>query len=316
MKKTFAQRAKAIKAKYKRADWDEIERKELYKEMQALKDEQEGVREAMGMGNEKQGEQTTDNEMMEQAYGGMHYKDGFDASQFLMPKINQNVKDIASNPVMPKEGNFLPMKSSFLPFGVSAGMSILGDVAGMISNRNNKLLDYKAPTLMAPQVNYEPQRQSIKRNFDTARNIALRNSRDMSSPSNAYANQVAGLSSLTNSLGDQLTSSYMNQENANVQSRYNTQLQNTQMQMQAQQMNNQQNDVYNQRQQGRMDSMFNTIPSAIRDYRQQVNEDNMLNSLGKDYGLYEYRNNNESSLDKFRRMMFGPQYQVRNKMAV
>ena len=42
--KTFAERARALKKKYRRADYDEIEKKELISELRKLRDEQEKFR--------------------------------------------------------------------------------------------------------------------------------------------------------------------------------------------------------------------------------------------------------------------------------
>lgn len=53
-KKTFAQRAKAIQAKYKRAEYDPIEARDMEAELESLMQEQESIRESMGLNQKSQ----------------------------------------------------------------------------------------------------------------------------------------------------------------------------------------------------------------------------------------------------------------------
>ena len=305
--KTFAERAKAIKDKYTRAEWDATERKDMMKELKELRDEQESVREAMNIA-EKSDEM---DEVEKYADGGPskvltsnlrmpQYKDMLAASNF-----SKN-----TNPVGEQ---FRPIQTSATPYLVSAGLSAIGDIAGLINQKRNSPLPIQFPRIQAERINLEPQRQAIQREENTARNVILRNSRDVSNPANAYANQIAGISGLTDSVGTQLGQSYMTEANANAQNRQSVAEKNAEISMQEEMQNAKLWQDYNNTTSGYINSLSETIPKAMRDYRSDYSQNMMMNIMGKDYGLYEPIPQFKNSWEKFMYNMRGPQYRVMNR---
>lgn len=325
--KTFADRAKEIKKRFPRAEWDKIERKDMMKELASLRDEQEEFKTAMGIAegaNQQDAEEQ--GEPMQQAHGG-HFIPGNMGSTYAM---GGGVKNYGDGDPLPFEySNFakgagdlsktasnLQFKqagTSFLPFGVSGAVSVIGDVMAMRNYDKNMPKSLNLPRVTSQDISLQPQREMLGRNYNTSRNIAMRNSRDMSNPANAYANQMGAMSSLSDSYGSQMGQSYMNEANANAQMRTQTNIRNSELGAQEAQANM-------QLQAGRADmrgkyiqSLAQTVPSMFRDYRQQVNDTNTTNMMGKDYGQYEQDQPWETPLEKIRRQMFGGQKYILNR---
>jgi hypothetical protein len=202
---------------------------------------------------------------------------------------------------------------SILPFGISAAASAIGDIAGLINTKRNMPATVSLPRMTSPQINLQPQREALQRSYNTANNIMLRNSRDVSSPANAYSNEIAGLTGLTDSLGTQMGQSYMGQETTNAQiSQKNNEVNAdlaTKEALTNAQLRGQRVNTTNQY----INSLSQTIPMALRDYRQQTNETNMNNLMGKDYGLYSNWNPNMNSWQKFINNLTGNKYSVVNR---
>jgi hypothetical protein len=442
--KTFADRAKEIKKKYSRADWDKLERDDMIKELRALRDEQEEERSAMGIAeyaNKADEEESYPNggeitntpyvnrknfadqssvsnlSLMVNDYGSdfKYYDDilngkrknstGYTEQEikelrdrkFLIfnlykeklsekPKLGNKRVDIdaisypfggnfdflgnqavdairatrfgdsqPNNPLQkssmptdnPYSGTQAPVnvnnaawtpmqdsslfnnatrsissnrgpkfqlpQTSVLPTAISAGASILGDIIEMNYAKKHMPQSVNLPRMTAQNISLEPQRQALQRESNTARNVILRNSRNASSPSNIYANQIAGITGLTDSLGTQMGQSYMNEANQNAQygqqaGMYNAQtgaqeaLQNAQLQQQNAQLQGQY-----------INSLSQTIPMAMRDYRQQANDAATLSMMGKDYGVYDKINPNETFKQRLARLMNTGERQIVNR---
>jgi hypothetical protein len=213
----------------------------------------------------------------------------------------------------PLDKMFQSAIDSFLPFAISGASSLIGDIAGLANINRNMPKNVSMPRMSAEKISLQPQREALQRSYNTASNNILRNSRDVSSPANAYANQIAGISGLTDSLGSQMGESWMNEANTNAQMRMRASEHNAQIGSREAMMNA---ELQGQRAQMRgqfINSMSQTVPMMFRDYRQQTNYTNMINNMGKDYGSYEPIDPNERPIDKFRRMMFGPKTQIVNR---
>jgi hypothetical protein len=335
--KTFADRAKDIKAKYPRAEWDKIERKDMMKELGELRDEQEETRAAMGVADgadaaDEQEAQGVPEESSEQRMGGRMYATGgnFGVGNIggmnqhlfgMMPRFGQDMNSLSNNSLVDASSNnmstmankFTTPTDSFAPFAISAGASILGDIAGLINANRNLPKSVSLPRIAPSNISLEPQRNALQRAFNTSGNMMLRNSRDVSNPSNAYANQIAGITALTDSYGNQMGQSYMNEANANQQANLQVNSRNAGIAGDEAQMNNQlKTQRYGVNAQY-INSLSQTIPSALRDYRQQVNQTNTINNMGKDYGSYAPYNPNMNSWQKFIQGLMGQQTQILNR---
>jgi hypothetical protein len=335
--KTFAERAKEIQSKYSRAEWDKLERKDMMKELAELRDEQESVRASMGIGND-QGQQfdgfnnsqylpkqfniassnnaspntVLDLQSMPVTTGGIKADNSLNGTQAPVD-IDVNKWNPLENSNIKRENLFQSPSVSPIPALVSAGMSAIGDIAGLINQKKNTPIPIQFPRVASQNVSYEPQRQALQRSYNTASNVMLKNSRDVGSPANAYANQIAGISGLTDSMGTQMGQSYMTEANTNAQNRMSVSEKNANIGMQEQMENAKYMDSYNQTTAGYINSLSQTVPLALRDYRQQVDQNNMLSIMGKDYGLYSKYRPNMNSWQKFVAGLQGPQFSVLNR---
>jgi hypothetical protein len=205
------------------------------------------------------------------------------------------------------------LDNSLWPTAISAASSVIGDIAGLRNTRKNMPSNVSLPRIAPSNVSLEPQRNALQRSYNTASNVALRNSRDVSSPANAYANQIAGISALTDSLGTQMGQSYMNEANTNAQMNQQTNIKNAEIGSQEalQNIQLQGNKVNTENQY--INSLSQTIPSALRDYRQQVDQTNMINTMGLNYGVYQKYNPNMNSWQRFVQGLQGNKYSVLNK---
>ena len=363
-KKTFAQRAKEIQSKYSRAEFDPIERRDMMKELAALRDEQESVREAMNIADKS-------DEMDQMAKGGYFKYDGKNKSQYLPNIYNTNspaLNFISDNPYgnpidlsQPKEfknsfnsteynntskyapyvytipvsdnsqiaadnvynqklgfnesmkGAFRPLQTSFTPYAVSAAASMLGDLGSLASMYKTRPDTLNLPRVAPTKVNLQPERELAGRTYNTNRNIMLKNSRDVSSPAGAYANQIAGLSSLQDSYGNIMGQSYMNEANTNAQLQQQANMTNAQFAAEEAKTNLQLRKELSDVQSGMIGSISETIPKALRDYRSDYSQNMLMNIMGKDYGLYEPVPQFRNSWERFLYSMKGPQYRILNR---
>jgi len=350
--KTFADRAKEIKKKYPRAEWDKIERKDMMKELEELREEQEEYKTAIGIAEDADAQDAEEQEEMKHGgklkyYAGEGdswlpkifntgkpnygiavdnpYGDGLNLMDqgfvpqkvtYDNPNLSVSANKLSNNKLYPMQAQnkLRPVSTSFLPFAISGASSLIGDIAGLANMNRNMPKDISMPRMSTQKISLQPQREALQRSYASASNNILRNSRDVSSPGNAYANQIAGISGLTDSLGNQMGESWMNEANTNAQFAQRANEHNAQMGAREAMMNT---ELQGQKAQMRgqyINSMAQTVPMMFRDYRQQVNEANMINNMGKDYGMYEQYNPNERPIDRILAQLRGRPTTIRNRM--
>lgn len=120
--KTFAQRARDIESKYKRAAFDKIEKEGMESELEALMAEQEQVREMMGLNQQEQ-------PMQEFGNGGKMMMDGFETTQEIPETQSRN------NTGYP----------SWLPTWATSSLDFLGDVDRLGMDNARDLITGIAP---------------------------------------------------------------------------------------------------------------------------------------------------------------------------
>lgn len=302
---SFADEAKRLKKKYKRAEYDEIEKKELIEELRKLREEQESFRADAGMGEE-------DGAEVEQ-YDGITNVSSFLPAK--LPNLGMDLSKVGLSGATSYPNSASPqydsLESSILPSAISTGVSLIGNIAGMIgANKKAKTAGIKIPKMAAEQISLEPQRESLRREAGTARNVILRNARDVSSPGAAYANQIAGVSSIYDSLGAQSGQSYMTEQNTNAQMRQSANQSNLESDLRGSMFNAQMRDKYNTEASAYRDAAFQAIPEGLRDYRAQRSQDQWMSAMGKDYGLYQKTNPNATFKEKLMNSLFGNDYGV------
>ena len=143
--------------------------------------------------------------------------------------------------------------------------------------------------------------------------MALKNARDISSPAGAYANQVGAISTLTDSLGTGLSDSFMRESNQNLMLRQQANTTNAELGAREALAEAELKNRYLDKRDEYRDAAFSSIPMGIRDYREQRANDMLLSTLGKDYGLFQETNPNETFMQKLQRQMFGSNYRVLNR---
>lgn len=315
---TFADQARKLKKRYSRADYDPVEKKELYEALKQLKEEQEEFREITGVADEEQEEYAIGGNFFDllyntNAFSKLPYANTM--SPVMPTNIGTNIAKETSQlaNVLPNN-TFSPISSSIVPSAISTGVSLIGNLAGMIgAKKRAESEQISLPRVAAEQISLEPQREDLRREANTARNVALRNARDVSSPGAAYANQISGVRSIMDSLGSGLGQSYMTEQNTNAQYRNQAALANQQMGAQQTMYNSQIRDKYLTQADQYRDAAFQAIPQGIQDYRAQVSQDQMLSTIGKDYGLYQQNNPNATFREKLMNSLFGTPYGVYNR---
>ncbi len=323
MKKTFAQRARELEKKYKRAKYDPVEKEELVSELRKLREEQEAFRADADIDGD-----TSVNEMPDggviNPFGlsnitGIPYgSTGVPSMGPLAPMLPNSTKGyanlFAAAPKVGESDEYGPIKSSIVPSLISTGVSLAGNIAGMIgAKKNAKTAGINIPRVAPEQISLEPQRESLRREAGTARNVMLRNARDVSSPGAAYANQIAGVGSIYDSLGSQSGQSYMTEQNTNAQMRQSANQANLESDLRGSMFNAQMRDKYNTEASAYRDAAFQAIPEGLRDYRAQGSQDQWMSAMGKDYGLYQKTNPNATFKEKLMNSLFGNEYGVYNR---
>ena len=286
--KTFAARARALKKKYKRADYDEIEKQELISELRKLKEEQEKFRI----------DNNLDEETKEFAPGG--------------PIVPEKMMDIFN--LGNADSEYEELGSSILPTAISTGFNLVGNLIGARNAKKRAdAVDINLPRVAPEQISLASEREAIRRSYGTASNVALKNARDISSPAGAYANQVGAISTLTDSLGAGLSDSFMRESNQNLMLRQQANTTNAEIGAREALAEAELKNRYLDKRDEYRDAAFSSIPMGIRDYREQRANDMLLSTLGKDYGLFQETNPNETFMQKLQRQMFGSNYRVLNR---
>lgn len=314
---SFADEAKRLEKKYKRAKYDPIEKEELTAELRKLREEQESFRADAGIGEEDESMEFAEGGIKTTGYTGVLPNQYFNnlGSIAGAPSLGMDLSKVGLSGATSYPNSASPqydsLNSSILPSAISTGVSLIGNIAGMIgANKKAKTAGIKIPKMAAEQISLEPQRESLRREAGTARNVILRNARDVSSPGAAYANQIAGVSSIYDSLGAQSGQSYMTEQNTNAQMRQSANQANLESDLRGSMFNAQMRDKYNTEASAYRDAAFQAIPEGLRDYRAQRSQDQWMSAMGKDYGLYQKTNPNATFKEKLMNSLFGNDYGV------
>lgn len=283
-KKTFAARAQDILKKYKRADFDEIERNAMESELEALQQEQEVYKQTSNIGQDFK-------------CGGKMYQNGGELN-YLEP-ISGEIPTIENELTQESSSQELsPYKTSTAPSYISAGASALGNI--LLANQAKKRAEslnlprIEAQKLTAPEISLERSRQLARREATKGAQRAKYAAKQGARSRGQYAStRAATEANLAGKLGDVLSQTYekealinanmkagMSKTNAELAAR--AQMANQQAAIQEQMMKAQamkERDAY-------LAGAIDVIPQATRDIRAQKAQDMMINTLGDKYGWY------------------------------
>jgi len=321
-KKSFADRAKEIQNKYTRAKFDPIEAADMEAELEALIAEQEAVRESMGLNNEEQvangGKMYANGSFMvptELQNQGINFLSNLNTP--MIPMFNSPTQTIidSSQPLpntelettklqslvgdrssavnnISQNPNFLQRNKEYLPSAIS-GLSNIGSnllLAAMAKKGRPKY----TPTLGTPErINLEPKAEQLRKSATTAKNVALRNARNLGvNAGQTLANMGAIGADIDRNLGDTLTNLYLGQEQANVGTANQFNLANMEALNRAGLLNTQIGLQDRDNQLGYISGALSTIPGVMKDINLKKADEatrrmyqNYINTIGRNYYL-------------------------------
>jgi hypothetical protein len=318
--KTFAQRAKEITLKYKRASWDAIEKKELEAELGMLSQEQEAFKAANGIGVNPQ-------DGIPKFHGfGSSWIDGVDYNEDTLqpmirekqpdvplnarltpktinttavPAINPNSLSGSYNPLglklsqtglqggMPRqiaEPNYKPYETSVLPSVVSGATSLVGNL--LLAGQAGKYTRMKGSRVAPEQISLANERQRITQEGAVAGSTIRTNARTAARTRGEYMGNVGqGAVGLNKNVSDALSRSYQTEAMQNAQARQRASEVNAQMEGYANQYNaNMANRAFENKQ-AYQSAAMESIPQTFGNITQSQQFDALMNSRGGDYPI-------------------------------
>lgn len=286
--KTFADRARAIEKKYSRAKFDPIEASDMERELESLMKEQEQYREVMGMNNQ---EEMCGGGKMSHAGGGPlddieNYVSN-DVATTMSANSNIDIPEITQ--IKPLQA-FWNRNKKYTPSVLSGASNIAGNL--ILANMANKNKPTYTPTLATPEkINLEPQADQLRKNATVAKNVALRNARNLGvNAGQTLANMGAIGADVDRNLDTNLTNLYMGQEQANVGAANQFNLANMGEINRGNLINMQLDQQALQDKLGYYGAAMSSIPGVMKDIN-LINADektkqmyrNYINSLGRNY---------------------------------
>lgn len=315
-KKTFAQRAKEIQNKYKRVEFDPIEKADMEAELESLMTEQEQVRESMGLNQQEQpqmpqqqfavggplGLGTLSPEMLAQFQANTPMGTDLDASvQSNVPQTPTELSPMKTLSSQEISGlNQDADKAQSFGFNLRKGVQGLGDnpnlpyaLSGASNIASNLLLASLAkknkasysPTLGIPEkINLEPQAEQLRKDATVAKNVAMRNARNLGTNASAtLANMGAIGADIDRGLGANLTNLYMGQESANVGAANQFNMANLDASNRAGMFNEQSKLQSNADRLGYLSGALGTLPSVMKDIRMDKADKEMRGIMDRYY---------------------------------
>ena len=325
--KTFADRAKLLIGKYKRAAFDPTEKAELDQKLSELSQEQEMYRKANGI---DQDEQMQQGQEMQQFGGGSSlnldldqkkypgiYSQGRDYfTDYSNPLALQDTNNLSltkpgqygaatqsnikldypavgsgiTNPSAPgvqAEDNLSPYQTSIVPSLVAGGVSTLGNL--FLANQAKKgYSPINLPRASAKNRSLARERSAVKREADESSANVRRNIKSgAKTRGELMGNISASEASMQKNLADSYGRSYQQEEALNAQEAARVQQLNAQMAAQETQYNSQMKNQSLRDQQAYQSAAIGAIPQTMRDIRESQQNDALINSLGDDYGIFK-----------------------------
>jgi len=343
-KKTFAQRAKAIIKKYKRADFDEIEKGERDAELDALAQEQEAVRQASGIAQQ---EQQFANGGMMNSYpdGGFIAGQAYDVFGNVIDAQNQLASatgqpqptqygPAGASPAIPQPqsinqpiANQAPQLPTTLQ-GVQPGapigaeqdtpyrgnvspVGLISSVAGNLPGLFTKAKDVKLGRLTPEKVDLTKERQGIEQRANVSAAIARRNARTAGSAGQYLSNVGAVETSLQRETGQQLGRSFQAEETANARERARTAAANAAIEEREIDINARERGAAKTAKTRALQGITKGITGFARDKSRTTSAYDALNLLSPNYGLVNVENDRQG-IDKILKRKYRPGVKVRN----
>jgi hypothetical protein len=312
--KTFAEKAKHIVNRYKRADWDPIEKAALESSLQKLQEEQEMFKNINGIGeNQVENETTTLPEFK-----------GFGTSYINMPNQDTSyystpddyeayTANQSDNPAI----ETTPYTTSNIPSYIGGGVELLGNLGlALGANKASKESQYSpirseevSPNLISLQKSRNALEREATRGSQRIKYGAAQGSR---SRGEYMANRTMGEAELASRFGDLIDKTYEKESLANTDiknraisenasNRLRTKMFNKQLEDRSKMLSLQKKadrDAY-------IAAAIKTIPQTAKDVLASKQNDKYIQSLGKDYEWRTYKD--EKGNKKHGKFYFNPE---------
>lgn len=333
-KKTFAQRAKAIIKKYKRADFDEVEKGERDAELDALAQEQETVRQTSGI---TQQEQFGYGGKLSHANGGMI--DSYPNGGNLIPNQVIGSDELLQNPLLgtgtstgitapsqfPQQGYQLPTTLQGVQPGAPIGaaqdtpyrgnvspVGLLSSVAGNLPGLLTKAeKDIRLNRLTPEEIDLTRERQGIEQRAEVSAAIARRNARTAGSAGQYLSNIGAVETGIQREVGQQLGRSFQTEETANARERARTAAANAIIAEREADINARERGATKTARTRALQGITKGISGYARDRSRTTSAYDALNLLSPNYGLVNVENDRRG-IDKILKRKYRPGVKVRN----
>ncbi len=330
--KTFAERARDIIKKYKRANWDSIEKEQLDRELAALAQEQEQYRQANGMGN------YSDNRVRNGKHDGttpgsnsilapneqsqIDYTLGINTYTNPMTELSKNApqqldvpafQDVVSGgpeewaPINDYRASMTSTSAGMLP---TAGLSnystsIIPSIASgaitaganmFMANRAMKDIPKMNLSRLSPEeISLARERRNIQKEGERASRINRYNAARGARTRGEYlSNAAAADAAINRGTTGALSNLYSQEEQLNAQERARVNQLNAQIEAQEAQAN------FMAQQQARANrdtytsAAIQAIPQTMMNIAGIKQQDALINSLGEDYSIMQYRDPNQN----------------------
>lgn len=328
---TFANAAKDLQKKFPRREFDSLEAQDYKEAMKQLMAEQEAYKAENGLGTEKT-----------QNYGqGLPQFDGkgnsilpkgmVDAPDVYLPGLNNpgvadifknrenaailsdmnedfdtystNLNDKTYSDIISKFPEKPTPKTSLIPSYVSAGSSILGNVAQMILDKKpNELV---TPDYLPEQLDLSDEKLAARKDATTAGNVMRNNLRTAAlNTGQAVGNFGVNEATIQRAKGDVLTKLGTAEKEYNTESTNRASTFNIRNKSRDNIINRQLKDAWKQRQLAYLSGAIGTVPSAMKDINQIKEQDRVHDRLtAKEKGMIELLRNstryNDFNMDLF-----------------
>jgi len=302
-KPTFASRAKGIINKYKRANWDPIEKEQLDKELATLAQEQEQYRQANGMNDSNQKSQ------QQYANGGLtdylnaDYDEGMipiepwmtDVNSFQSPQVDMTS---TSAGMLPTSG-LSNYSTSIIP-SIASGAITAGANMFMANRAMRDIPEMSLNRLSPEEISLARERSGVQRQSSTAGRIARSNAARGSRTRGEYLSTAAAQEAAMNrGTAEALSGLYSQEARMNAAERARVSEANARLQAQEAQANFMAQQQARANRDAYTSAAIQAIPQTMMNVAGIRQQDALINSLGQDYSIGQYQ---DPSLNWFQKI--------------
>lgn len=292
---TFAERARKIISKYKRADFDSIEREQMERELDALAAEQEEYKRQHGIEDNTQTMQHANG--IDFNYLNADYDETPVAitSDMLNPN-NYTATDstnlVSTNRGMLSKDSISPYKTSIIPSIASGAISTLGNL--WMANRATKDLPTVSLGRVTPStISLARERSRIRKDSRDAARIARTNAAKNARTRGEYLSLAAAQDAAINEgTAKSLSDLYSREAQYNAAERARASSVNAELASKEALANYQSRLQAQANRDAYLSAALQSVPQMVQNIAGIRQQDALINSLGQDYSIGMYRDPN------------------------